>query len=99
LGVGTNLALTSKQSVLTAPVKPLSFLVKVPMIAMIVVLSLSGSLDCDLDGGADDGRRSARTQRAIAQRWTANRPVFLVRARKPNTVRAGKKQDEAVVGR
>ena len=65
--VGTNLALTLRVRVLTAPVKPapFSFLVKVPMVAIVVFLFPIGPHHCDLDAG----RRTEDDQPGTRQDW------------------------------
>src|ERR1019366_4366171 len=87
-----------KNAVVTSPVYPSLLFVNVPMVAMIFVLLQSGSRDCGLDGGAGDGRRSARTRRAEAERRTAKSPAFFDLREETELVRWGKKLDAAVAG-
>src|SRR5450759_2262062 len=79
-----------KDAVVMSPVYPSLLFANVPMVAMSFVLLQSGSRDCGLDGGAGDGRRSARTRRAEAERRMAISPAFLTCARKPS-LRGGEK--------
>ena len=72
--------------------------VKVPMVAIVVFLSLSGRDHRCLDGGPWPGERSARSRQARSRAEDGMRRLFCA-ARNAAPSRQGKKADEAVAGR